>query len=297
MAINLPSLVSQLITPDLIERAAAIIGIDPALAGKLVGAAIPSVLGAFASEASSPDGAKGISDLISSQDPGPFDTLTLTGTGTYCKGGTFQDSDYHDDDDHDGGWWNDRHRSYRRSSYTTATVGSTDRHGGCTGSGGQTPTCVTGKISLTFVDADGTGKYDTVKIVVTDNTGKTVLSLNGKIYNGNLITSDAARTDNNHLLNTLWIYAVGDRPTWFAYRLFSILTGSAAIAATGLALRRVGRVESLVAAVLVAASYPMIVYSSEARGYAPAVFFAATAIRLYALSISSRAGRPSSSRP
>lgn len=76
MAINLPSLVSQLITPDLIERAAAIIGIDPALAGKLVGAAIPSVLGAFASEASSPDGAKGISDLISSQDPGLFDTLS-----------------------------------------------------------------------------------------------------------------------------------------------------------------------------------------------------------------------------
>ncbi|MGO4334906.1 DUF937 domain-containing protein [Labrys sp. KB_33_2] len=75
MAINLPSLVSQLITPDLIERAAAIIGIDPALAGKLVAAAVPSVLGAFASEASSPDGAKGISDLISSQDPGLFDTL------------------------------------------------------------------------------------------------------------------------------------------------------------------------------------------------------------------------------
>ncbi|MBP0581659.1 DUF937 domain-containing protein [Labrys sp. LIt4] len=75
MAINLPSLVSQLITPDLIERTAAIIGIDPALAQKLVGAAIPSVLGAFASEASSPDGARGISDLISSQDPGLFDTL------------------------------------------------------------------------------------------------------------------------------------------------------------------------------------------------------------------------------
>lgn len=75
MALNLPSLVSQLITPDLIERAAAIIGIDPALATKLVGAAVPSVLGAFASEASSPDGAKGISDLISSQDPGLFDTL------------------------------------------------------------------------------------------------------------------------------------------------------------------------------------------------------------------------------
>ncbi|WP_413991533.1 DUF937 domain-containing protein [Labrys okinawensis] len=75
MAINLPSLVSQLITPDLINRIAAAIGIDPALAQKLVNAAIPAVLGAFASEASNPDGAKSISDLISNQDPNMLDNL------------------------------------------------------------------------------------------------------------------------------------------------------------------------------------------------------------------------------
>jgi hypothetical protein len=75
MSINLPSLVSQLITPDLINRIAAAIGIDPALAQKLVNAAIPSVLGAFASEAANPDGAKSISDLISNQDPNMLDNL------------------------------------------------------------------------------------------------------------------------------------------------------------------------------------------------------------------------------
>jgi Bacterial protein of unknown function (DUF937) len=75
MAINLPSLVSQLITPDLVNRIAAAVGIDPALAQKLVHAAIPSVLGAFASEASNPEGAKSISDLISNQDPNMLDNL------------------------------------------------------------------------------------------------------------------------------------------------------------------------------------------------------------------------------
>jgi hypothetical protein len=75
MAINLPSLVSQLITPDLVNRVASAVGIDPALAQKLVNAAIPAVLGAFASEASDPNGAKSISDLISNQDPNMLDNL------------------------------------------------------------------------------------------------------------------------------------------------------------------------------------------------------------------------------
>jgi Bacterial protein of unknown function (DUF937) len=75
MAINLPNLVSQLITPDLINRIAAALGINPALAQTVVNAAIPAVLGAFASEASSADGAKSISDLISNQDPNMFDGL------------------------------------------------------------------------------------------------------------------------------------------------------------------------------------------------------------------------------
>ena len=75
MAINLPNLVSQLITPDLINRIAAALDINPALAQTVVNAAIPAVLGAFASEASSADGVKSISDLISNQDPNMFDGL------------------------------------------------------------------------------------------------------------------------------------------------------------------------------------------------------------------------------
>ncbi|CAM5773362.1 hypothetical protein LMIY3S_04153 [Labrys miyagiensis] len=91
MAINLPSLVSQLITPDLINRVATAVGIDPALAQKLVGAAIPAVLGAFASEASDPEGAKSISDLISNQDPTMLDNLIAgvnSGNASALAGGT-----------------------------------------------------------------------------------------------------------------------------------------------------------------------------------------------------------------
>jgi hypothetical protein len=89
---------------------------------------------------------------------------------------------------------------------------------------------------------------------------------------GDLLTSPAARTDNNHLLNTLWLYLLGDRPWWPAYRTLSLATGSAAIVLSAIGLRRV---EACAVVVLLAFSYPMVVYSSEARGYAPAIFFAA----------------------
>jgi hypothetical protein len=133
--------------------------------------------------------------------PGPFDTLTLTGTGQYCKGGSFEDSDYHDDDDHDGGWWNDRHHSgYHRSGFSAADYdGATDHHGGCSGYDGQSVTCVTSTITMTLVDG-GSGRNDSVKIVIVDNKGKTVLSVTAKLSEGNLV---AGAADGGNALDTI----------------------------------------------------------------------------------------------
>jgi hypothetical protein len=84
----------------------------------------------------------------------------------------------------------------------------------------------------------------------------------------------AIRHDNNHWLNTLYLYALGpDRPA-YAYRLLSFAAGVGAVVLAGLIGRRDGPVEGVLAAGLVGGSYILIHYSSEARGYAPAAFFA-----------------------
>jgi hypothetical protein len=84
---------------------------------------------------------------------------------------------------------------------------------------------------------------------------------------------------NNHHLNTLWIFALGDAPVP-AYRLLAWLTGTASIAlAAGVAARR-GRLEAALAAALVALSFPLIHFSSEARGSGPVVAFALAAVWL-----------------
>ncbi len=82
------------------------------------------------------------------------------------------------------------------------------------------------------------------------------------------------RSDNNHWLVSLWLRALGeDRPAW-ALRLPSIVLGALSVPAAWLAgRRRAGAAAGGVAAALVALSYPFVHYGSEARGYAPAIFF------------------------
>ena len=99
--------------------------------------------------------------------------------------------------------------------------------------------------------------------------------------------------DNNHPLNSLWIYLLGPGRAGWTYRLLSWLTGSATVGLAGL----IGRQQfqrlhpgeaaapaqgaGIFTAILVGGSYFLIHYSSEARGYAPAVGFSFLAI--YAL--------------
>ena len=86
------------------------------------------------------------------------------------------------------------------------------------------------------------------------------------------------RHDNNHHLNTLWIWLAGARADWVVYRLFSFASGIAVM----LLLPMLGRDERerVVLAVLGAFAAMPVVYSTEARGYMPAAALALGAVVL-----------------
>jgi hypothetical protein len=69
MAINLVSLVSQVLTPQMVGSLARAVGINEAVAQKLVAAAIPTILAALASTAAAPGGAQKVTDAVSNSDP------------------------------------------------------------------------------------------------------------------------------------------------------------------------------------------------------------------------------------
>jgi len=79
--------------------------------------------------------------------------------------------------------------------------------------------------------------------------------------------------DNNHYLNTLWIYFCGFRGNWPGYRIPSIVAGIGSVILAGIISRRWNARAGCFAMALVAFSYVQILYSSEARGYSEVVFF------------------------
>jgi hypothetical protein len=80
--------------------------------------------------------------------------------------------------------------------------------------------------------------------------------------------------DNNHVLNSLFLYLLGDRADWTTYRLFAFGCGIAAIAFAAWIAAEDGGLAAVTASLLFAVSFLFVTYSSEARGYAPAVAFA-----------------------
>jgi hypothetical protein len=82
------------------------------------------------------------------------------------------------------------------------------------------------------------------------------------------------RTDNNHVLNTLYLRAVGPNHAPIVYRLPAVILGTVSVGLGGWIAARWGRVESITAFTLLASSYLLVHYSSEARGYSAALFCA-----------------------
>lgn len=87
----------------------------------------------------------------------------------------------------------------------------------------------------------------------------------------------AIHHDNNHWLNTLYLHFVGPTERFYLYRLLAVGAGvGTTLLATLLALRR-GLVPALLAATIFGFSYALVHFSSEARGYATAIFLALAA--------------------
>jgi hypothetical protein len=96
--------------------------------------------------------------------------------------------------------------------------------------------------------------------------------------------------DNNHPLNSLFLFLLEPQAGEWTYRLLSWTTGTLSICIAGwLAQTQYAslrpqeppsraRLAGVVTAILFADCYLMVHYSSEARGYAPAVFFVLIAI-------------------
>lgn len=98
-----------------------------------------------------------------------------------------------------------------------------------------------------------------------------VWSLEGVRDAGSITEILRTRHDNNHLLNSLYLLLVRDSHSSLLLRALSIVTGTAAVWVLWQVARRLGAATGLLAAALATMSYPLVLYSSEARGYAPAL--------------------------
>ncbi len=84
--------------------------------------------------------------------------------------------------------------------------------------------------------------------------------------------------DNNHYLNTLYLFLVGPDASPLAYRGLAILLGIATVPAAGYAMRRSGTAGIVAGMVLFAAAYMFVDYGSEARGYAGLILMTLLAV-------------------
>ena len=79
--------------------------------------------------------------------------------------------------------------------------------------------------------------------------------------------------DNNHFLNSVWLYLTGPDVSPLVHRALSIAIGTATVPVAMTVVADRGRAAQLVAGLLFAVSYPLVHYGSEARGYAGLVLF------------------------
>ena len=81
MAINLVSLVSQFLSPQMVGSLARALGVNEAVAQKVVAAAVPAILAALGTAAAAPGGAQKVSDTISNSDPDILTKLSQAASG------------------------------------------------------------------------------------------------------------------------------------------------------------------------------------------------------------------------
>jgi len=81
----------------------------------------------------------------------------------------------------------------------------------------------------------------------------------------------AIHSDNNHYLNSLYLYLVRNSTSDSTFRYFSVACGTALIPAAYWLGAQHNKATALLLATLVAFSYPLIHFSSEARGYSGAL--------------------------
>jgi hypothetical protein len=79
--------------------------------------------------------------------------------------------------------------------------------------------------------------------------------------------------DNNHYLNSLFIYFLGQHGNWPEYRIPAEVAGIGTIVLAWFVGARRDTWTAFFSMFLVSFSYVLILYSSEARGYAPLIFF------------------------
>ena len=80
--------------------------------------------------------------------------------------------------------------------------------------------------------------------------------------------------DNNHHLNTLWLWFCGATAGPVQQRLLSFVTGVLSVLLTGVLTLRWGKVSAAIAMLISSVSIMFVQYSTEARGYSLALCFA-----------------------
>ena len=97
----------------------------------------------------------------------------------------------------------------------------------------------------------------------------------------------SVRHDNNHILNTVYLYFAGSGsifpsipPVFIHQRLLSVAAGTFSLGVLAYIGLKRGFIEAMTLVLIAGASYPLVLYSSEARGYAPSILFALIAFAL-----------------
>src|SRR4051812_20853315 len=88
MAVNLTSVVTQFLTPEVIAQIASFLGLDRSAAQKAVGAAVPTLLAGLSDLVGTPSGVGQFSKLLSQQQGNATDLLRNSGAEGLARTGS-----------------------------------------------------------------------------------------------------------------------------------------------------------------------------------------------------------------